>query len=488
MRKRNRKTSGASLIGLLFLMMMLVIGAPYIAFIILALGMLYLLVLGIIAAIRSIIQTLRYSFKEDSINSNNGRSLEKEKEKSIYCFNPRENEVPIEEQTTLEVRHFSTFSRQNKHIPREEIVSFNEIKKCVASRFIAFDVETTGLNPLEDRVVEISAVVFQEGQIVDKYSSLIKVGHKISYEAQMIHGIRGEDLLTAPDEKVVYEELVSFLGIALNGEIPLCAHNAEFDISFLCNSLERLNIRNWENPNWKIRFIDTLRQARMLIEGVKDYKLPTLKEYMGLTMNSHRAENDAIVCGNLLCKLNQIIEEREQKDRIIRKSLEPYDYQLEVCAMVFSILHTAGSNLNWLSFARKGDRVACRCFYDFLELRFANNMRSVIVSVNAAKRSGLYYEEIPSNKYNEDKCRVFFQSPKDLLNLKEEIITRFDEAEKKLIDYLYYDSYHEYHLQDIRNTIANPKLGCQLTEYEVEELISKIEVTDYSGVKTPYSP
>ena len=81
-------------------------------------------------------------------------------------------------------------------------------------------------------------------------------------------------------------QLLNFIG-----DDVIVAHNASFDLSFLMESMKRLNI-----PGRTFIYVDTLQLARQKIKGVKWYKLPILKKYLKLEYDSHLAEDDCYVC------------------------------------------------------------------------------------------------------------------------------------------------------------------------------------------------
>ncbi|MFD3016963.1 PolC-type DNA polymerase III, partial [Streptococcus agalactiae] len=97
----------------------------------------------------------------------------------------------------------------------------------IKNRFIAFDIETTGLNSQHDRIVEVGAVLFENGKVVDSYESLVNAKVNISADVTRINNITNRMIKNAPSENQVYYELVNFLGDALNGKTPVCAHNAK---------------------------------------------------------------------------------------------------------------------------------------------------------------------------------------------------------------------------------------------------------------------
>lgn len=93
---------------------------------------------------------------------------------------------------------------------RVELDSHNEnsIRNC----YIAFDVETTGLSPISDRIVEIGATFFQNGTVQRVFSSLVNPGISISQSASAVNHITNSMLNSAPSEKEVYSQLVDFFG------------------------------------------------------------------------------------------------------------------------------------------------------------------------------------------------------------------------------------------------------------------------------------
>lgn len=152
-----------------------------------------------------------------------------------------ESVSPTPEKTPL--KHGTAFSKQIEL----DSLSEGSIKNCC----IAFDVETTGLSPVSDRIVEIGAVIFQNGTVHKVFSSLVNPGIPIPQSASNINHITNSMLASAPSEKEIYPQLADFLGNALRGEIIMCAHNAKFDFSFLCNTLSRLGF------DANIKYVDT---------------------------------------------------------------------------------------------------------------------------------------------------------------------------------------------------------------------------------------
>ena len=199
----------------------------------------------------------------------------------------------------------------------EDFLEDDEISK-IKERFIAFDVETTGLSSAFDRIVEIGAVVFENSVPVKSFSTLVNPNVLIPQSATAINHITNEMISTAPPEKRAFSDLISFWGDVLDTRTILCAHNARFDMDFLSETLMRLGY------DGKIKYIDTLRLSKNMIYGVENHKQQTLANYFGIVnSHEHRAASDAKVCGEILLKLiNMKNEEAERKEREINNVKE----------------------------------------------------------------------------------------------------------------------------------------------------------------------
>ena len=97
-----------------------------------------------------------------------------------------------------------------------------------ANSYIAIDVETTGLAPKRDKILEIAALYVAEGQIQDRFVTLIQPCRPIAPEITRLTGITDDLVREAPEVEDVIGELVKFCG-----ELPLLGHNISFDYSFL---------------------------------------------------------------------------------------------------------------------------------------------------------------------------------------------------------------------------------------------------------------
>lgn len=169
------------------------------------------------------------------------------------------------------------------------------------SSFVAIDVETTGLDANGDRIIEIGAVRFRDGQEAEEFSSLIRCPFPLPENIIRLTGIRDAMLKTAPDEKSVLNEFLGFVG-----EDPLVGHNVQFDLSFLHGGFKRTKSR--ENLG-KRNCADSALIARVLLPTLPSRSLSALARYFGLPgRNGHRALPDARRSGQVLINLLSYFE------------------------------------------------------------------------------------------------------------------------------------------------------------------------------------
>ena len=167
----------------------------------------------------------------------------------------------------------------------------------VPGRFIAFDTETTGLDPDKDCIVELGAVVFEHGVPTKTFQSYVNPIIIIPEEVSALNQITNEMLQAAPKEEIIYPEFMRFLGAAAKGETMICGHVAAFDLSFLCKTLNRIGIAA------NFCFVDT-RQLATQIPELTHHSLAAVAEYFEVPHeHAHQAKEDALTSGRILCKM-----------------------------------------------------------------------------------------------------------------------------------------------------------------------------------------
>ena len=183
--------------------------------------------------------------------------------------------------------------------PTESIAIIQTASIDPRKRFIAFDLETTGLSPSNDRIIEISAVLFEDCVPCDSFSSLINPGMSIPSAASKINHIYDADVSSAPGEAEVLKRFCDFVGAdALRGDVSLVAHNAQFDVRFLSQALKRCKISS------NFSFCDTLKLCKEAHLDLPNNKLGTVAKHFDISQqDAHRAEDDARVCGEVFVHL-----------------------------------------------------------------------------------------------------------------------------------------------------------------------------------------
>ncbi|MGH8353087.1 MAG: 3'-5' exonuclease [Pseudomonas sp.] len=162
-------------------------------------------------------------------------------------------------------------------------------------RVAVIDFETTGITPGEQcRATEIAVVILEQGQIVERYQSLMNAGVRVPAFIEGLTGISTGMLRSAPPAAQVMAEAADFVG-----STPLVAHNAAFDQKFWDYELGRIR-RTREQA-----FACSLLLARRLLPGAPNHKLGTLNAWAGLpdTGRAHRALVDAEMAANLTLHL-----------------------------------------------------------------------------------------------------------------------------------------------------------------------------------------
>lgn len=166
--------------------------------------------------------------------------------------------------------------------------------------FTVLDLETTGLNPKTDKIIEIGAVRVRDGLIAETFESFVNPGRKLEERIAALTGICDEELEVAPPIEEVLPLLFAFIG-----EDILVGHRILFDYSFVKKAA----------VNQKLIFekkgIDTLRIARKHLPQLESRRLPFLCEYFGIPLNAHRAVSDARGTAALYLKLAEAFVDEE---------------------------------------------------------------------------------------------------------------------------------------------------------------------------------
>ncbi|HSS59851.1 MAG TPA: helicase C-terminal domain-containing protein [Candidatus Limnocylindrales bacterium] len=180
--------------------------------------------------------------------------------------------------------------------------------------YAALDLETTGLDPGRDRVIEVGAVAFTPDRVTSTLEQLVDPGRAVPDTVLRLTGIKQEELRGAADPAVALRRLAHFL----RGRQPV-GHGARLDVEFL----ESAGL--WDESQ---EILDTLDIARILLPAAGSHSLPILSTEMGFTQRRpHRALDDADATRQLLLRLR---EEAAGLDEGLKESMlalvAPYEW------------------------------------------------------------------------------------------------------------------------------------------------------------------
>lgn len=158
----------------------------------------------------------------------------------------------------------------------------------VLTKYVVVDIETTGFDFRNDRIIEIAAITYEYGKKIAEFHSLVNPGMLIPPEIISLTGISQADVDAAPTLEEIDGAFLDFIG-----DLPIIGHNAlTFDVPFLSAQLSA----NIENP-----VIDTLPMARKVFDLLPCHKLAYLNDVLQLgSAGAHRAFNDVETTNALL--------------------------------------------------------------------------------------------------------------------------------------------------------------------------------------------
>lgn len=165
------------------------------------------------------------------------------------------------------------------------------------------DVETTGRDSGQDRVIELGIVVGRRGEVIAKYNWMVNPGRPIAPDAQAVHGISDADVANAPAFEVIAHEVKK----ALEGCVP-AAYNAPFDRAFVQAEMSRAKVTGTEAPALRreVEWVDPLVWARELQSDERSRTLVDVAARLGVKLeNAHRASDDAEAALHVLYKLGK---------------------------------------------------------------------------------------------------------------------------------------------------------------------------------------
>lgn len=167
------------------------------------------------------------------------------------------------------------------------------------THFTVVDLETTGLDPKRDKIIEIGAIQVENGEIKKTFQTFVNPGRKLSEKVKELTGIMDEDLEHAPSIETVIKDFLEFVD-----DECLVGHNILFDFSFLKRAAVNCGL-TFERGG-----IDTLRLSRVFLLELQSRTLPALCQHFQIDHNPHRALDDVFATYMLYKKLKELFYEK----------------------------------------------------------------------------------------------------------------------------------------------------------------------------------
>ena len=200
-------------------------------------------------------------------------------------------------------------------------------KLILPNDYVVIDIETTGLSPELDDIIEVAGVRYKNGEKVDEFSSLVKPPREDGEEyvwsyITELTGITNEMLEDAPMLSEVIPKFYSFIGDSV-----LVGHNVNFDINFLYDEFFKIVSKPLTND-----FVDTMRMSRRVHPEEKHHRLKDLVKRYNITQeNAHRALDDCEVTKEIYDSIKDDIRnlygsfEEFKKQLKVKKKTKPLD-------------------------------------------------------------------------------------------------------------------------------------------------------------------
>ncbi len=166
--------------------------------------------------------------------------------------------------------------------------------------YVCIDLETTGLNPKRDKIIEIGAVIVEDGRIVEKWETFVNPNRRLEEHITALTGICDEQLSEAP----AIEEVLPRL-LAITEDKVLLGHRVLFDYSFIKKAAVDRKL-SFERSG-----IDTLKIARKYLADLESRSLGCLCSHYNIVHNAHRALGDAVATVKLYQRLAEEFYEKE---------------------------------------------------------------------------------------------------------------------------------------------------------------------------------
>ena len=199
--------------------------------------------------------------------------------------------------------------------------------------YVVFDIETTGLDPYNDKIIEIGAIKLKGKEIIDEFSMFINPEMSIPEEITRLTNITNDMVKDADKIETVLPEFLKFCK-----DTTVVAHNAKFDVGFINQKAKNQGLE------YSPSVIDTLHWARVLLHDQKRFGLKNIANYFNISLdNHHRAVDDAKATAEIFQKfLNMVLSKGILKLTEISRELETNIQNAETLNTMILVKNQAG--------------------------------------------------------------------------------------------------------------------------------------------------
>ncbi len=168
--------------------------------------------------------------------------------------------------------------------------------------YVVFDLETTGLSPVNDRIIEIGAVKLQNKKVVDRFSVFVNPQIPIPFHIEQLTSINDKMVENAETIEAILPQFLEFCK-----DCVMVAHNASFDVSFIKEKAKTIL-----GVDFECTVVDTVALARALLPQLSKFKLDHVAKALSIPpFHHHRAVDDADACADIFLALIGKLEARE---------------------------------------------------------------------------------------------------------------------------------------------------------------------------------
>ncbi len=311
--------------------------------------------------------------------------------------------------------------------------------------FVVFDIETTGFSYDKDTIIEIGAVKIKNGAVIDRFSQLINPKRPIPQKIVELTSITDEMVENEPTLEEVLPRFMAFVD-----HLPVVAHNASFDCSFIRYWCDQMHL------TFDSIILDTLALSRLLLTQIKKHNLKAITKHLKIVLSDHhRAVTDAEATGRVFTHFLELLKEKEVftlKD-INQYALAHYDYtQLETYHVIILTQTQKGlrnlyelvsdSNINHfyrkpriskrlLRSKREGLLIGSACEAGELYKGFMNNLPFDQIKEIASFYDYLEIQPIENNAFMLESGKV--KSLEELRHVNKKILQLGDLLEKPVV-------------------------------------------------------